>query len=528
MSTDGQYVPFDSNPTLNYPEIHRETKRAEAEEAAIKLNKQRGHYLPAAECYSHAQATPNKSSSYNNKFDVANSIDHSTPQGKPFPNPNCAPSSDQEIIGIQLLRKIAEDYNSLRNTSEHSTKLLTEQLKATRLELEKVREQYNVLETNHEKLIEENKIIPRLETENESLIKENNALHKVHQEFSETMEQEKESLISANKSLEEKFDKQLEIATLKKEEQLKTLTTENQFLKNQLEEMKKKISHLEFGKEGFIKKLNESTMFNIDIGPTILDYSSLSSSFTLNELFQTKHPEILRFYTQEDEIKITKASDDLKQKSKQIDEFDKKNKSIRKVLEETETQLEKYKTENEDLKQGKIFKSKIKLLEDDLEKTVETLNETCENMALAKAETEKWKMKIRDIQGDAAERIKYDRYQLMKLGITEDLFKTYGIDEVEILDKISLENIVKRTMVLLNIPFNELNTKISRIAVFLRYEKPLLRKFVTELHMATFGTSADLIYKANRATKQFNTTGDLTHIDHPLNRCLDKLLNQLI
>ena len=87
---------------------------------------------------------------------------------------------------------------------------------------------------------------------------------------------------------------------------------------------------------------------------------------------------------------------------------------------------------------------------------------------------------------------------------------------------------MKQLVVLLEVPYTKLRRKIPLIAIYLKYERNLYGYFANRLYYSRFNVPIDSQLLTHEAYMQYQRTGDIDGIVHPLGECLDNLYGDIL
>lgn len=132
------------------------------------------------------------------------------------------------------------------------------------------------------------------------------------------------------------------------------------------------------------------------------------------------------------------------------------------------------------------------------------------------------------IRGDPSRMISFETIEKSRPHITRKTYDALLVDKVNDVDNVELQNIVKNIILLLGIPLSKLTKKMPLVAIYLQYEKSLCLHFANQLHYTMFNETIDIKRFTNQAYQQYLDHRDLSHIEHPLGKCLENLYKEII
>lgn len=381
------------------------------------------------------------------------------------------------------------------------------------------------LESLGKQLAQQKDIVIELRKEIEDLQKTNQELHNGKEKL-----QEEVSIV--HQLREEKMKLQNELNNVREDLRQQSHQSENLGLEiENLREFKTKHKIL-------VRELQKVKLFDITVGDIILDLFGDENAplISLDELLMKKHPEIIRFYSTTDKLVLENLKKDLKTCREELFENKKTfTNTISELVDEKKKLTNSFDTElsyikathkeNEDK-----FSQELSTLRDQVQVLESDLFAEKEETIRLQEENDDKKTRIAELElleGDKENMVVFDKETLTRFGVNGDIAKYLSLTQVNSVDRITLINTVKRIMIFLQMSYTDLPDKIQRLAVYLQYEKPLLRKFVNELHRMVFGEPIDLVNKAAVAYSQFSKTGDMNSINHPLEKCLNNLIDHI-
>lgn len=161
----------------------------------------------------------------------------------------------------------------------------------------------------------------------------------------------------------------------------------------------------------------------------------------------------------------------------------------------------------------------------DYKNELSNLQEICDKQ---QADIEEKSHKLQKLQGDDSKSITFHIARQSRPDITRDLYDKLMISEVDCIDMVELQNIVKNLILLLEIPFNKLTKKVPLVAMYLKYERPIFSHFANRLHFDVFNEAIDMKRFTNEAYDQYTETHNMAAIKHPLEACLENLYQRLV
>ncbi|QLL32512.1 hypothetical protein HG536_0D00340 [Torulaspora globosa] len=153
------------------------------------------------------------------------------------------------------------------------------------------------------------------------------------------------------------------------------------------------------------------------------------------------------------------------------------------------------------------------------------LQEICDRQQV---DIEEKTYKLQKLQGDDSKSITFHIARQSRPDITKDLYDKLMISQVDSIDMVELQNIVKNLILLLEIPFNKLTKKVPLVAMYLKYERPIFSHFANRLHFDVFNEAIDMKRFTNEAYDQYTETHNMAAIKHPLEACLENLYQRLV
>lgn len=134
---------------------------------------------------------------------------------------------------------------------------------------------------------------------------------------------------------------------------------------------------------------------------------------------------------------------------------------------------------------------------------------------------------LQKIKGNVSDMITYESSQRIYHHLNRKIYGSLMIDQVNNMDMVQLQNIVKNCILLLEIPLNKFSKKIPLIGIYLRYEKCLFLHFANRLHELVFHEPIDIRKFTSNAYQQYLDTHDINKIIHPLETCLESLFREV-
>ncbi|AET40847.1 Cnm67p Ecym_6476 [Eremothecium cymbalariae DBVPG len=134
---------------------------------------------------------------------------------------------------------------------------------------------------------------------------------------------------------------------------------------------------------------------------------------------------------------------------------------------------------------------------------------------------------LEKLKGNPAEMISFESAQKIYQNLDRKTYNNLMVEQVNQLDLVELQNVVKNVILLLETPFSKLSKKMPLVSIYLRYEKSLCFHFANKLHYHVYQEPIDIKKFTNKAYSQYLERHDLTKIKHPLEFCLDKLYEEV-
>ncbi|CCE66159.1 hypothetical protein TPHA_0O01930 [Tetrapisispora phaffii CBS 4417] len=133
------------------------------------------------------------------------------------------------------------------------------------------------------------------------------------------------------------------------------------------------------------------------------------------------------------------------------------------------------------------------------------------------------KSKIRKLEGNKYEKVMFDSISKTHPGITKKKYDDLHVDNVDSIDMVQLQNIVKNIILLFEIPLSKLTKKLPLIAIYIKYERTFLLNFANQLHYQIYNETIDIKRFINIVYTQYIDGISLENLDHPLESCLEDL-----
>ena len=203
---------------------------------------------------------------------------------------------------------------------------------------------------------------------------------------------------------------------------------------------------------------------------------------------------------------------DLKERMESMDE--ERQKFSQMVLKFNETS--KFASEKQQLLEESISKCVI-----EIERLLNSLESR--DRRILELERELWAT-----QGNQAERLTFEKLATINSALTREIYNYLGCDNIDLLTNVELGNTVKQLVVLLEVPYTKLRRKIPLIAIYLKYERNLYGYFANRLYYSRFNVPIDSQLLTQEAYMQYQRTGDIEGIVHPLGECLDNLYGDIL
>ncbi|AAS50578.2 ABL193Cp [Eremothecium gossypii ATCC 10895] len=134
---------------------------------------------------------------------------------------------------------------------------------------------------------------------------------------------------------------------------------------------------------------------------------------------------------------------------------------------------------------------------------------------------------LEKLKGNPADMISFESAQRIYHNLDRKMYNTLMVDQVNQLDLVELQNVVKNIILLLETPFSKLSKKMPLVSIYLRYEKSLCFHFANKLHFQVYQEPIDIKKFTNDAYSQYLERHDITKIKHPLEICLEKLYDEV-
>ncbi|AGO10263.1 AaceriABL193Cp [[Ashbya] aceris (nom. inval.)] len=134
---------------------------------------------------------------------------------------------------------------------------------------------------------------------------------------------------------------------------------------------------------------------------------------------------------------------------------------------------------------------------------------------------------LEKLKGNPADMISFESAQRIYHNLDRKMYNTLMVDQVNQLDIVELQNVVKNIILLLETPFSKLSKKMPLVSIYLRYEKSLCFHFANKLHFHVYQEPIDIKKFTNDAYSQYLERHDITKIKHPLEICLEKLYDEV-
>ncbi|QLQ79387.1 hypothetical protein HG537_0C00340 [Torulaspora globosa] len=195
------------------------------------------------------------------------------------------------------------------------------------------------------------------------------------------------------------------------------------------------------------------------------------------------------------------------------------------TIQDKETQLESLQNRLNDQITLLEHQEHLENLLRDNQNELSNLQEICDKQ---QADIEEKTHKLQKLQGDNSKAITFHIARQSRPDITRDLYDKLMISQVDCIDMVELQNIVKNLILLLEIPFNKLTKKVPLVAMYLKYERPIFSHFANRLHFDVFNEAIDIKRFTNEAYDQYTETHNMASIKYPLEACLENLYQRLV
>ena len=342
----------------------------------------------------------------------------------------------------------------------------------------------------------------------------------------------------------------------------------------------------------FTNLYSSLTLYGRDLGEPIrelLEANKVSnlSEFELEKSFQRRYPDISGFLTSD--LKMTLTSNKTNNTEKQVrstiqsllkTHFENSKQEQQRLFKGLQNELEQLRLTNsttlaDNLKKDKVkrdeflrhgrelndkilleFKEGMKFMDEERQKFSqrvlkfdETSNFVSENQGFLEDSISKCVIEIERLlkslesrerrilelerelwttQGNQAERLTFEKLAAINSAVTKETYNYLGCDSIDLLTNVELGNTVKQLVVLLEVPYTKLRRKIPLIAIYLKYERNLYGYFANRLYYSRFNVPIDSQLLTHEAYMQYQRTGDIDGIVHPLGECLDNLYGDIL
>ena len=156
-----------------------------------------------------------------------------------------------------------------------------------------------------------------------------------------------------------------------------------------------------------------------------------------------------------------------------------------------------------------------------MEKTIKELKENTQFLNITNKNLKK-KM------GDATEMITFSNTCKVRLDITKDMYERLMVDDVEKMNLVELQNIIKNLILLFEIPLNKLTKRLPLMVIVFMYEKPLFSYFVNRLFYQIKNEQLDLKHFTDDTYRQYLEGNSIKNLNHPLKDVLEELFQYIV
>lgn len=255
----------------------------------------------------------------------------------------------------------------------------------------------------------------------------------------------------------------------------------------------------------FMKSLN---FFNLDIGTLLMEYHESKHEDGFDKFVMKKHPEVKGLLTTNHETvigAITKLKDSMSELSKNI------GSNTLQFTEDNTHILNKITLFERLLTQKDVQNNQLRELLDKETSTVESLTRDMEQL-----------------KGDQSTALDLENIQKKYPLFQPDTYEYLGLERVNHLTMVRMQNIIKDILILLDLPLDLLPKRIPFICITLKYERNLYAYFVNRLYYQLYNTTIDLRQFTQEANRQYHLDHNMDTIKHPLEECLNNLYNDIV
>ncbi|CCF58612.1 hypothetical protein KAFR_0F00150 [Kazachstania africana CBS 2517] len=336
-------------------------------------------------------------------------------------------------------------------------------------------------------------------------------------------------------------------------------------------------------------RLGKIVLFNVPLGPVLEEYLDSSTDIDFNVLFKKKNEKILSFSESSLDQYTTSVLSSLKElKNENMKGLSKINDNTKKCFEcnsNFSNKLSEFASKLDDNKEEIVnfIDQKSKDLLDANEKSVKAIDDQIRNSndgLLLKAynkihnlQSEKGKLieeiemknqkfakvnellhdiendnlkffkkfdmtieyleeRLKFLEGDFSKRITFETiHQKNPEKFTKEIYDYLEFPTIDNMNLIELQNIIKHFSLFFEVPLSKFFKKLPTICIYLRYERNLLHFFVDRLNYQIYNPSKKINFKSYTvdAYQQYLKNGNsFEDINHPLQKCLDDLYNEII
>ncbi|SCV00049.1 LAME_0G07206g1_1 [Lachancea meyersii CBS 8951] len=175
--------------------------------------------------------------------------------------------------------------------------------------------------------------------------------------------------------------------------------------------------------------------------------------------------------------------------------------------------------------QGKLqtLEASLKEKESSVAQLSENLDQERAKQAASLDELQQLRKDLTKAKGNPARAINFQTASQARPHLNRKLYDSLMVDNVNDMDVVDLQNVVKNLILLLEIPLSKITKKMPLVAIYLRYEKSICLHFANKLHHLIFRETIDIKRFTNIVYGQYIEHHDICHLDHPLEACLDNL-----
>ena len=136
------------------------------------------------------------------------------------------------------------------------------------------------------------------------------------------------------------------------------------------------------------------------------------------------------------------------------------------------------------------------------------------------------KKEYQELLGDTESRLSF--HDVKCPDVTKKIYDSLGLQQIEQLDNITLQNQLKQICVSIQTPYNKIQRKIVLANVLIKNELVNALNFINLLYYQIHGDNLDFHQLESKAYKQYLAIRDIDNLKHPLKPILDDLFHDIM